>query len=227
MVLPEVDIPEVTQKRGMNRKTAHSYSKEFNGNFGQVKDVIIVEATWLGFYEPYTIKTVSSYIYQMMEKTGQLAIAETYNLQPFQVKVLDPQRTLCEKIMNLVRFSYSEQPLDDLRQKIRHAYDLHQLLQNKILYEFFQSDDSVKMLHKVANDDVASFKNNNDWLVHHPVNAYIFAQLDSVWDELRSTYNDSFRKLVFGAFPEDISVLQTLKLIKERLSSISWDIKIE
>ena len=40
-VLPEVEIAEITHKMGMNRKTAHSYSKSFEGNYGQVRDVII------------------------------------------------------------------------------------------------------------------------------------------------------------------------------------------
>ena len=58
-VLPEVEIPELTQKMGMNRKTAHTYAKEFKGSYGQVRDVIVVEATWLGYFEPYTTKTIS------------------------------------------------------------------------------------------------------------------------------------------------------------------------
>jgi predicted nucleotidyltransferase component of viral defense system len=43
--LPEIKIPGLTQKMGMNRKTAHSYNKEFQGDFGQIRDAIIVEAT--------------------------------------------------------------------------------------------------------------------------------------------------------------------------------------
>ena len=35
-VLQEVDILEITQKRGMNRKTAHTYNKEFEDNYGQL-----------------------------------------------------------------------------------------------------------------------------------------------------------------------------------------------
>jgi len=33
----------------MIRKTAHSYEKRFDGDFGQVKDTIIVEPTWFGY----------------------------------------------------------------------------------------------------------------------------------------------------------------------------------
>ena len=44
-VMPEIKIEGLTHKMGMNRKTAHSYAKEFQGNYGQVRDAIVVEAT--------------------------------------------------------------------------------------------------------------------------------------------------------------------------------------
>lgn len=226
-VLPEVEIPEITQKMGMNRKTAHTYAKEFTDDYGQVRDVIVVEATWLGYYEPYTTKSVSSFIYEMMMKTGQQAMTEEYGLQPFEVKVLEPKRTLCEKIMSLVRFSYTEESLKDLQAKIRHTYDLHKLLQDKKLSDFFNTSAFDEMLLKVANDDVASFKNNNNWLIHHPNQALIFQKLETVWNELQPVYNGDFRKLVFADFPTDTDILTTLQQIKQRLTSVKWTIKIE
>lgn len=225
-VLPEVEIAEITQKMGMNRKTAHTYSKEFQGDYGQVRDVIIVEATWLGYYEPYTTKSVRSFIFDMMEKSGQLELAKEYDLLPFEFKVLEPVRTICEKIMSLVRFSHTENPIEDLTKKIRHTYDLHILLQNKDLSIFFKSKDFEKMLLKVANDDVDSFKNNNKWLQYHPTEAKIFAELESVWNILKVTYNGDFKKLVYGDIPNSDGILKTIILIKDRLSTIDWVIKI-
>lgn len=226
-VLPEVEIAELTQKMGMNRKTAHTYSKEFQGDYGQVRDVIIVEATWLGYYEPYTTKTVSSFIFDMMENTGQMELAKQYDLLPFEFKVLAPIRTVCEKIMSLVRFSHTENPIEDLLKKIRHTYDLHLLLKNNDLLAFFQSNDFVEMLLKVANDDVASFKNNNKWLQYHPNEAKVFAELEAVWSILEVTYNGDFKKLVYGDIPKSDDILKTLTLIKERLSTIEWSIKLD
>lgn len=76
--------------------------------------------------------------------------------------------------MSLVRFSYGENPIKDLRLKIRHVYDLHQLLQVKEFSDFFDSDGFINMLLKVGQDDVASYKSNNQWLKHHPNEALIF-----------------------------------------------------
>lgn len=225
-VLPEVEIPGLTQKMGMNRKTAHTYSKEFQGNYGQVRDVIVVEATWLGYFEPYTTKTISSFVGSMMLNNGQQEIVETNGLMPFELLVLEPVRTICEKIMSLVRFSYGENSMDDLKKKVRHTYDLHQLLQQKEFSAFFDSAAFSEMLLKVANDDVASYKNSNEWLIHHPKDAIIFKDLENVWKELKNTYNGEFKNLVYGALPDDVAVLSTLKRIKERLSVIKWAIEI-
>lgn len=226
-VLPEVYIDGLTQKMGMNRKTAHSYNKEFKGNYGQVRDVIVVEATWLGYYEPYTTKSIVSFVGQMMLDHKQSEIAKENRLLPFDLLALEPARTICEKIMSLVRFSYSENPIDDLKKKIRHTYDLHQLLKQDECLIFFQSTAFDVMLLKVANDDVASFKNNHQWLIHHPNEALIFKDLENVWNELKTIYNGDFKNLAYGALPKEEAILETLKMIQERLNAISWTIKIE
>ena len=116
-IFPEVKIEGLTVKKGMNRKTAHSYNKAFKGEFGQIRDVIVVEASWLGYFEPFTEKELCSFVGEMMIDNGQETIAKEYDLLPFKVKVLEPTRTICEKIMSLVRFSYTENPIDDLKKK--------------------------------------------------------------------------------------------------------------
>jgi hypothetical protein len=226
-VLLEVNIDGLTQKMGMNRKTAHSYNKEFKGDYGQVRDAIVVEATWLGYYEPYTTKSIVSFVGQMMLDNNQSEIAQKNGLLPFELLALEPIRTICEKIMSLVRFSYGENPIDDLKKKIRHTYDLHQLLKQEEFLKFFKSTTFDEMLLKVANDDVASFKNNNQWLVYHPNEALIFKDLDNVWNELKTIYNGDFKNLVYGELPKEEAILETLKMIQERLKAISWTIKIE
>ena len=226
-VLPEVTIEGITHKMGMNRKTAHSYKKEFKGDYGQVRDVIILESTWLGYYEPYTTRNIISFVGQMMLDNHQISIAEENGLLPFGLLVLEPIRTICEKIMSLVRFSYGENPIDDLKKKIRHTYDLYQLLTQEEFLKFFQSTAFDEILLKVANDDVISFRNNNQWLVHHPNEALIFKDLDNVWIELKTTYNGDFKNLVYGKLPKEEVILETLKMIQERLKTISWTIKTE
>lgn len=223
-VLPEVQIEGITQKRGMNRKTAHRFEKIFSGNYGQVRPDIIVEATWLGYFEPFTTKPVISFVGKMMLANSQKEMARSYGLMPFDLQVLRPERTICEKIMSLVRFSYTENPIADLKLKLRHIYDLHQLLQQKEFSDFFDSQEFETMLLKVANDDVKSYKNSNQWLVNHPGKAIIFNDLESVWRELNGSYNTEFRNMVYGKLPADLDIFETLNKIRKRLSGILWSI---
>jgi len=44
---------------------------------------------------------------------------------------------------------------------------------------------------------------------------------------LKPTYETDFKYLVYGNFPEEKELLKTLEMIKKRLSSVDWKIKIE
>ena len=223
-IIPEIEVEGITNKKGMIRKTAHSYEKQFSGKFGQIRNFIVIESSWLGNYEPYEKGLVSSMIYEMMKESGQQELIEEYEMNPFKVNVLSPKRTFCEKIMSLVRFSYSDNPINDLRNKTRHIYDIHLLLKDTAIKTFFNSTDFDKMLQTVGNDDVQSFKNNKEWLKEHPVSAIIFDKPEFVWNQLESIYNTGFKELVFGEFPANNEILETLKIVSERLRKINWKI---
>lgn len=223
--LPEIPLEGVTNKLGMIRKTAHSYAKQFKGDYGQVREVIILESSWLGYHEPYTTRELSSYIYDMMLRTNQLAIAEEYDLVPFQVRVLSVNRTFCEKVMSLVRFSHSQQAIADLQLKIRHIYDLHQLLSLEEVSAFFVSAEFDQMLQKVGQDDVEGYKSGNEWLAYHPKEAILFRDVENAWKQLTTVYFSSFSDLVFGTLPPEAAILETLHRINERLQTVEWTIK--
>ncbi len=220
----EVDIDGITNKMGMIRKVAYDYPKVFEGDFGQVRDTIILEATWLGNYEPYLKSNVNTYIYDMMLGANQIQLAEDYGMLPFEVLILDVKRTLCEKIMSLVRFSHTENPIADLNNKIRHVYDIHQLLKDETVQNFFNSEDFDAMLLKVAHDDIQSFKNNNDWLQYHPKEALIFKSPKETWNQLKDTYQNDFKILVYGELPKEVDVLETITKVSIRLFQVKWEV---
>lgn len=226
--LPEVDIEGITRKMGMNRKTAHFYNKLFPGQYGQVRDILILESSWLGYYEPFSKKSIISFIGETLEKNEQNETVQNYGLKSFEMNVLEPSRTICEKIMSLVRFSYTESPIQDLKNKIRHTYDIHQLLQHPEFKEFVESEEFTEMLIKVANDDVISFRNNNAWLVNHPNESLFFKEIEALWkSELMEVYTVDFKNLVYGELPKENEVLENLKYLRGRMTKIKWDIKVK
>ncbi len=221
-VMPEVQIKGLTNKKGNIRKTAHRYSRLFTGSFGQAREQLVIEATWLGNHEPFTVENVGSYILDLMQLTGQEVLIEEYGMQQFEVQALSIERTFCEKIMSLVRFSRMEDPNAALSNKIRHIYDLCLMLKNNSIDSFFNSNDFFNMLIKVGNDDFISYKNNNEWLKVHPGSAVIFKAPEIVWGRIRTTYRTIFKDLVIGDLPEEEDLIATLRRIEKRIKSVEW-----
>jgi hypothetical protein len=222
----EVNLEGITNKMGMIRKVAYNYPKIFKGDFGQVRNHIILEASWLGSFEPYSTKQIATYIYDMMIDNGQQGVAEHYHMKPFNILVLDVRRTLCEKMMSLVRFSHTKTPIEDLNKKVRHLYDIHQLMLVEDVNTFFNSESFETMLLKVANDDIFSFKNENKWLGIHPKKAVIFKEPEQTWTQIVKSYENDFSKLVYGELPKSSQVLETIKTLSNRLQNIKWNIKV-
>ncbi|WP_066222911.1 nucleotidyl transferase AbiEii/AbiGii toxin family protein [Formosa haliotis] len=219
-ILPEIYMEGLTNKKGMLRKTVHQYPKVFKGKLGQVRDVIVLEASYLGRFEPYHTQYINSYIGEMMVAVNQNDLAQAYDLMPFQVNVMDVTRTFCEKIMSLVRFSYGLNAIQQLKDKIRHAYDIHQLMNLETVQVFFKSEAFIEMLTQVKEDDRLSFKSENTWLDYPIFKALIFSDTEQVWSQLKTSYSHEFRMLVYGDLPEEKEVLQSLLTIAHRLKEI-------
>jgi hypothetical protein len=223
-VIPETEVEGLTNKMGNIRKTVHQYDKIFEGDFGQVRAHVVLEASWLGNFEPFSKMQVSSYIYAMMNAKRQEELIEQYTMAPFTIQVLSKLRTLCEKIMSLVRFSRSEAPIANLRNKIRHVYDIYQMLKDQEIRLFFESIDFDTMLIKVGNDDIIAYKNNNDWISKHPSTALLFDKPQETWMQLSAVYNGNFKDLVTGELPREKDIIKTLELVSDRLRKIDWKI---
>jgi hypothetical protein len=161
-----------------------------------------------------------------MKTNNQEEIAEKYGMMPFEVQVLDARRTICEKIMSLVRFSQTENYINDLKNKIRHTYDINQLIKEKEIEKYFESEEFIEMLLNVAEDDISSFKNNNQWLNNHPSSSRIFSDTETIWSQIKEAYTNDFRDLVNGEFPNENEILKTLMRVRDRIKDMEWNIKV-
>ncbi len=220
-ILTEESLPGITNKSGSIRKIAYSYPRVFQGEYRQAKDKIIVEASIFGNSKPNSKELINSYIYDMMCTKNQRELTKQYNLLPFEVSVLSPKRTFCEKIMGLVKSCYSDDPVETLKTKIRHCYDLYQILSISTYEVFFNSNEFEKILLTVGYDDIAS-QPDNKWLNYHPKEAVIYKDAENIWEKLESTYSYDFANLVIGKLPAPDAIEFTLKRIYLRLNQITW-----
>lgn len=195
-----------------------------------IREVYIEKDYWV----TYALKLIfTNLIGSDVVFKGGTALSKCYGILPrFSedidlVIALSVSRTLCEKIMSLIRFSYSQQPIQDLSNKIGHIYDIHLLLKIDSLNNFFRSDEFEILLNKVAKDDKKSFKNDSDWISEHPTKALIFHDLDNVWFKIKESYSNDFRAMVYGDFPDEHEIYDTLKAVQSRLKFIEWSVNEE
>lgn len=223
-VLPETFVEGYTNKKGNIRKTVHQYEKLTDGDLGQVGENLVLEASLLGNCEPFTTQSISTYIQDFMIHSGAEGLLKENNMASFSVQALSVERTLCEKIMSLVKFSHVDNRDVILPLKVRHIYDLHLMLQDKDIHSFFSRDDFIQMIVKVGEDDFIGYKNNNEWLKIHPGAAVIFDSPEEVWPKIIRAYQTSFNQMVYGELPAEADLLETMALISERIRPIDWSI---
>lgn len=216
----------LTNKNGNMRKTVYSYPKAgVTGTFEQVRENIVLEVSHLGSFNPHTTLPINTLIAQYVKDTGRQELITQFGLEDFDVSVLSIERTFCEKIISLVRFSYDENPLEALSRKVRHIYDLHQLLLLPQIQEFLASPAFDAMLQQVGKDDDKAIPNDKEWIYQHPADALIFKDYISVWDTVRKTYTSTFKELVTGELPREEAILATLKFLADRIAQVSWAVK--
>ncbi|MDP2692908.1 MAG: nucleotidyl transferase AbiEii/AbiGii toxin family protein [bacterium] len=212
-------------KRGKIRKLVYGYDKVgVKGTYGQVRDQIVLEVSSLGNSHPSEKVSVHSMITEFIATTNNPDLIKEYQLEPFKVTVISIERTFCEKIISLVRFSYAENPLEDLANKVRHTYDLHQLLQEDKISSFLKSNDFETMLLQVGKDDDKAIPNDKEWLSNHPSQSLFFSETGKVWETVNKTYSGSFKELLTGELPDEKDVLESLLRIAAKIKKISWSI---
>jgi len=227
-ILDKVADHPNTNKKGSIRKIVYSFPKVgLGGKYGEVKDDITLEVSHLGNFEPNVSKPIRTLIADYINSTPNIELITQFGLGDFEVKALAVERTFCEKIISLVRFSYTDSPITDLSNKVRHTYDLTLLLRLDSIKDFVNSDSFGIMLLQVAKDDDKAIPNNKEWLYNHPKEALIFSDTVMVWNVLKKVYSGTkFNELLIGNEkpPHENDIFETLVFLSERIEVISWEV---
>ncbi|WP_419571630.1 nucleotidyl transferase AbiEii/AbiGii toxin family protein [Rheinheimera sp.] len=223
-VLPEcfveIDSPD-TKKNSDFRKVRFQYPQldEESEPQGQITNSLLLEVNAFADPEPHNMRQISSYIADFLASIGNLEVIKQYALEPFEMKVLCTSRTLCEKIMGMVKASYGDNHINDINNKIRHLYDIHFLMNDEFTKGFLLSDGFAAMANKVIESDRSTFP-SVPWFDQPLAQAIVFSNLESIWGQLEVTYNGDFKRMVVGdALPSPESLFATTKLIFGQLTA--------
>ena len=215
------DHPEES-KHGRFRKTAHAYSTQTDAaELGQVSDTLLIEINSFANPEPSSAMPITTLIRDFLIDAGRTDLVRHHELDPFSIHVLCVERTLCEKIMGLVRAGYEANPAEEFRRRIRHFYDLVMILRVNRYREFVASDAFVDLIAEVRESDRDSIPGARAWLSPPLSKAIIVADAENLWSQVRPEFRGSFKDMVYGdSLPDDAEVLACLATIGSSLTRI-------
>ena len=206
-------------KHGRFRKTAHAFPTQTDASeLGQVADIILVEINALANPEPASAMPIASLVHDFLAATNRVPMIAEFELEPFDVLVLHVERTLCEKIMGLVRAGYEANATAEFRRRIRHFYDIVMILREPNYQAFVTSKEFMLLLDSVKDADRQAMPNAELWLDPPLLEAAVFANSAELWNTIKSEFHGSFKDMVYGdALPSDDDVLEALSTIKTAL----------
>ena len=219
--LQEQDVPGLTSKGSRYRKVLYQYPTSVNESlYGMVANRVIVEINSFANPYPYVKRQIRSFITSYLEEQGIQSLIEEYDLHPFELNILDKRRTLCEKLVSLLRFSFMDNPIEGLGSKIRHFYDIYFLLNDKCV-EYLKGD-FIKDLYELIEHDKKVFDVPEKWHNAPVSEAPLLNSFSELWTELSRLYERELNALAYGEIPAskelESKMTDLLLLLKNELS---------
>lgn len=198
--LKELQVDGVTSKGSRFRKSVFGYESAEKGNNN---NKLIVEINSFANPFPNERLTIHSMIFDFLMQTKNENYIEQYNLQSFEVNVLSKNQTLIEKMVSLIRFSFKENPVIGLSEKIRHFYDLYYLMNNTECFEFVASGSFKVQFDAILNHDKEMFEEPNGWQNRLTVESPLINNFSSIWQQIKEKYQNELSALAYRPIPNE------------------------
>lgn len=212
--LTELQMDGVTSKGSRFRKSVFEYVSTDKSN---QNNKLIVEVNSFANPFPFQRLTIQSFVFDFLMQTGNKKYIEQYNLQSFEVNVLNKEQTLLEKMVSLIRFSFEENTVESISKKIRHFYDLYFLMKNPECAEFVASDSFKKQFDTILQHDREMFEEPKGWQKKLIAESPLVNDFSTIWKQLKVKYQTELSALAYRTIPDEESVAKSFSELIKRI----------
>ncbi|GHT57315.1 hypothetical protein FACS18945_1300 [Bacteroidia bacterium] len=200
--LTEIEEQGVTRKGSVYRKSLFQYPSNINSRLvNNIQKRIIVEINSFANPYPFVEQKITSFIAEFLTATNQAEVIQEYGLQQFALNILDKRRTMLEKLVSLIRFSFAENSSKELAKKIRHFYDLYYLAKDEECAKYLQSSQFQNDLSELLIHDQQEFDEPQGWQTKTVKDSPLIIDFPNLWTNLRSTYQNELIPLAYLEIP--------------------------
>lgn len=169
--------------------------------------------------DPFSKKSMKTYIQEYLEEKGMHDIIVEFNLQEVRVNTLDITRTFLDKVMSVKRHAIC----GTLPRKVRHIYDVAMLFKRDDIQDFLKDTEKLKYLLKLTKEtDSYYLQKRNISQEYDPLGAYAFGTWKKYFnDEIRRRYETLHEDLLYTHDCQNFdNAIKTFELINQLFSSI-------
>ncbi|MBK9672866.1 MAG: nucleotidyl transferase AbiEii/AbiGii toxin family protein [Bacteroidetes bacterium] len=212
--LSELQVAGVTSKGSRFRKSVFEY-KSTNAKNQSYKLIVEVNS----FANPFPFKrlVIKSLIFDFLTQSKNEKYIEQFNLEPFEVNVLNKEQTLLEKTVSLIRVSFESNPVESIAKKVRHFYDLYFLMNDAECVEFVKSNKFKKEFEKILKHDKEMFDEPIGWKNKSLAESPLINDCDNIWKQVKETYKTELSVLAYTPIPDEKKVAGRFKELMKRL----------
>ncbi len=145
--------------------------------------------------DPYSKKTLKSYIHEFLEEKEMFDDIERFALEPVTLNVLNIERTFVDKLMSVKRHALC----GGLVAKVRHIYDVVQLYKMEEIKTFLSNKDELKRIVELTKTtDMYYLEKRPQCKDYKPKCAYNFETWKHLMNEqIRAAYLDLHNDLLY------------------------------
>ena len=200
------------------RRTVYKYPcKIDNGGFEQVPRELLIEINAFANPEPSEIRKIRTLIAEHLIRKKRADLIARFGLENFSIRVLSPKRTLIEKMLGVIKDSYSNDPIARLSNRIRHLYDICLILRHDEYQDFIASNEFKSLCDKCIEDEKVGGFEHSDYFEEPLIKAPLFSNFETWRNSLNITYTNVFSNLVHGDLPDMSEILDALDLLQKHL----------
>ena len=154
--------------------------------------------------DPYSKRTVKTYIHEFLESRGFQDDIIRFELTPVEINTLNIERTFIDKIMSVKRHAIC----GSLERKVRHIYDVTRLYQMPEIQAFLADTDELKRLVQLTKEtDSFYIGRRNISAEYDPTGPYNFPAWQHHFDAaIRSTYESLHETLLYTDEKQDFDL---------------------
>ena len=84
-----------------------------------------------------------------------------------------------------------------MKGKIRHFYDIHKIIESKIIQDFLTNGEFKKTLELVLVDDFSNPEFRDDWTEGKLLDVKLFKNIEEVLGQMELTFNQEFKSILY------------------------------